>query len=214
MGPWWSADFFTQRAAEIEAATREHVILTLIAVGIGLAISLPLAVLAHRRTWLATPLLAISGAIYTIPSLALFALLLPWTGLSRTTVEVGLVGYTLLILIRNTLTGLSGVPVDVVDAARGMGYGSRRLLFRVELPLALPAIIAGVRVATVSTIALVTVGAEVSNGGLGRLILQGLQDEYPAEAVGASVLCVGLALVADLLLVVVQRLATPWARQR
>jgi osmoprotectant transport system permease protein len=159
-------------------------------------------------------LLGVSGAIYTIPSLALFALLLPWTGLSRTTVEVGLVGYTLLILIRNTLTGLAGVPRDVVDAARGMGYGGRRLLLRVELPLALPAIIAGVRIATVSTIALVTVGAEVSNGGLGRLILQGLQDEYPAEAVGASVLCVGLALVADLLLVVAQRLATPWARQR
>lgn len=213
MGPWWSADFFTKRAAEIEAATREHVILTLIAVGIGLVISLPLAVLAHRRPRLATPLLGISGAIYTIPSLALFALLLPWTGLSRTTVEVGLVGYTLLILLRNTLAGLAGVPGDVIDAARGMGYGSRRLLFRVELPLALPAIIAGVRIATVSTIALVTVGAEVSYGGLGRLILQGLQDEYPAEAVGASVLCVGLALVADVLLVGVQRLATPWARR-
>jgi osmoprotectant transport system permease protein len=214
VGPWWSGDFFSKRAAEIEAATREHVILTLIAVGIGFAIALPLAILAHRRPRFASPLLGITGAIYTIPSLALFALLLPWTGLSRTTVEVGLVGYTLLILIRNTLTGLTGVPPDVVDAARGMGYGSRALLVRVELPLALPAIIAGLRIATVSTIALVTVGAEVSYGGLGRLILQGLQDQYPAEAVGASVLCVGLALVADLLLVGVQRLVTPWARRR
>ena len=214
MGPWWSGDFFAKRATEIEAATREHVILTLIAVGIGFAISLPLAVLAHRRPRFATPLLGISGAIYTIPSLALFALLLPWTGLSRATVEIGLVGYTLLILIRNTMTGLAGVPGEVVDAARGMGYGSHRLLYRVELPLALPAIFAGLRIATVSTIALVTVGAEVSNGGLGRLILQGLQDEYPAEAVGASVLCVGLALVADLLLVGIQRLVTPWARRR
>jgi osmoprotectant transport system permease protein len=152
----------------------------------------------------------LSGVVYTIPSLALFALLVPFTGLSKTTVEIGLVGYTLLILVRNTLTGLANVPQDVIDAARGMGYAGGRLLWRVELPLAMPAVIGGVRIATVSTIALVTIGAEVSYGGLGRLILEGFQNDYRAEAFGASVLCVALAIVADLLLLGVQWLATPW----
>ena len=214
MNPWWSVDWFTSRGPEILAATRQHVILTAIAVGIGFALSLPLAVLAHRLPRLRTPVLGAVGVIYTIPSLALFAVLVPFTGLSRTTVEIGLVGYTLLILVRNILTGLSGVPADVVDAARGMGYAGGRLLWRVELPLALPAVIGGIRIATVSTIALVTIGAEVSNGGLGRLILEGFQNDYRAEAFGASVLCVALAIVADLLLLVVQRLLTPWQRGR
>jgi osmoprotectant transport system permease protein len=213
VNPWWSTDWFTSRSDQILAATRQHVILTVLAVGIGLLISLPLSVLAHRVPRLRTPVLAASGVIYTIPSLALFAVLVPFTGLSKTTVEVGLVGYTLLILVRNTLTGLAGVPGDVVDAARGMGYAGPRLMWQVELPLALPAILGGVRIATVSTIALVTIGAEVSNGGLGRLILEGFQDDYRAEAFGASVLCVGLAVVADLLLLGVQRLSTPWQRR-
>ena len=213
MNPWWSTDWFTSRSDQILAATRQHVILTVLAVGIGLLISLPLSGLAHRVPRLRTPVLAASGVIYTIPSLALFAVLVPFTGLSKTTVEVGLVGYTLLILVRNTLTGLAGVPGDVVDAARGMGYAGPRLMWQVELPLALPAILGGVRIATVSTIALVTIGAEVSNGGLGRLILEGFQDDYRAEAFGASVLCVGLAVVADLLLLGVQRLSTPWQRR-
>lgn len=214
MNPWWSVDWFTSRGPQILAATRQHVILTAIAVGIGLALSLPLAVLAHRVPRLRTPILGLTGIIYTIPSLALFAVLVPFTGLSKTTVEIGLVAYTLLILVRNILTGLSGVSDDVVDAARGMGYAGGRLLMRVELPLALPAILGGVRIATVSTIALVTIGAEVSNGGLGRLILEGFQNDYRAEAFGASVLCVALAIVADLVLLVVQRVLTPWARHR
>jgi osmoprotectant transport system permease protein len=213
VNPWWSTDWFTSRSDQILAATRQHVILTALAVGIGLALSLPLAVVAHRHRRLRTPIVAIAGVVYTIPSLALFAALVPFTGLSKTTVEVGLVGYTLLILIRNILTGLAGVPAEVVDAARGMGYAGQRLLWQVELPLALPAIIGGIRIATVSTIALVTIGAEVSNGGLGRLILEGFQDDYRAEAFGASVLCVGLAIVADLLLLGAQRLATPWRRR-
>lgn len=207
-------DWFTSRGDEILAATRQHVILTIIAVGIGLALSLPLAILAHRLPRLRTPVLGVAGIIYTIPSLALFAALVPFTGLSKTTVEIGLVGYTLLILVRNILTGLAGVPADVVDAARGMGYGGARLLWRVELPLALPAVFGGVRIATVSTIALVTIGAEVSNGGLGRLILDGFQNDYRAEAFGASVLCVALAVVADLLLLGLQRGLTPWLRRR
>jgi osmoprotectant transport system permease protein len=213
VNPWWSADWFTSRSDQILAATRQHVILTALAVGIGLLISLPLSVLAHRVPRLRTPVLAASGVIYTIPSLALFAVLVPFTGLSKTTVEIGLVGYTLLILVRNTLTGLAGVPSDVVDAARGMGYAGPRLLWQVELPLALPAILGGVRIATVSTIALVTIGAEVSNGGLGRLILEGFQDDYRAEAFGASVLCVALAIVADMFLLGVQRVSTPWQRR-
>lgn len=214
MNPWWSVDWFTSRGPEILAATRQHVILTALAVGIGLALSLPLAVAAHRVPRLRTPILGLTGVIYTIPSLALFAILVPFTGLSKTTVEIGLVAYTLLILVRNILTGLAGVPDEVVDAARGMGYAGGRLLMRVELPLALPAILGGVRIATVSTIALVTIGAEVSNGGLGRLILEGFQNDYRAEAFGASVLCVALAITADLALLVVQRLLTPWTRRR
>jgi osmoprotectant transport system permease protein len=214
VNPWWSVDWFTSRGPEILAATRQHVILTLLAVGIGTAIAVPLALLAHRRPRLRTPIVAVAGVIYTIPSLALFAVLVPFTGLSTTTVEIGLVGYTLLILVRNVVTGLAGVPADTVDAARGIGYGGTRLLLRVELPLALPAIVGGVRIATVSTIALVTIGAEVSNGGLGRLILEGFQNDYRAEALGASVLCVALAVVADLLLLAVQRALTPWERGR
>jgi osmoprotectant transport system permease protein len=214
VNPWFSVDWFTSRGPEILAATRQHVTLTLIAVGIGLALSLPLAVLAHRVPRMRTPVLSAVGVIYTIPSLALFAILVPFTGLSRTTVEVGLVGYTLLILVRNILTGLSGVPAEVVDAARGMGYAGNRLLWRVELPLALPAVIGGIRIATVSTIALVTIGSEVSNGGLGRLILEGFQNDYRAEAFGASLLCVALAIVADLFLLGVQRVLTPWQRGR
>ena len=213
MNPWWSTDWFTSRSDQILAATRQHVILTALAVGIGLVIALPLAVLAHRYRHTRTPIVALAGVVYTIPSLALFAVLVPFTGLSKTTVEVGLVAYTLLILIRNTLTGLAGVPADVVDAARGMGYAGFRLLTKVELPLALPAIIGGVRIATVSTIALVTIGAEVSNGGLGQLILEGFQNDYRAEAFGASVLCVALAVVCDLFLLGVQRVATPWQRR-
>jgi osmoprotectant transport system permease protein len=212
VNPWWSVDWFTSRSDQILAATKQQVLLTVIAVGIGLALSFPLAVLAHRRPRWRSPILAVTGVVYTIPSLALFALLVPFTGLSKTTVEIGLVGYTLLILVRNCVTGLASVPGDVVDAARGMGYDGLRLLFKVELPLALPAVFGGVRIATVSTIALVTIGAEVSYGGLGRLILEGFQNDYRAEAFGASVLCVALAIVADLILLGVQRLATPWLR--
>jgi osmoprotectant transport system permease protein len=214
VNPWWSTGWFTSRSDEILAATRQHVILTAVAVGIGLVLSVPLAVLAHRFRRTRTPILAAAGVLYTIPSLALFAVLVPFTGLTATTVEVGLVIYTLLILVRNTLAGLTGVPAEVVDAAHGMGYGATALLVRVELPLALPAIIGGIRIATVSTIALVTIGAEVSEGGLGRLILEGFQNDYHAEAFGASVLCVALAVACDLVLLGLQRVATPWGRAR
>ncbi len=150
--------------------------------------------------------------VYTIPSLALFSLLLPFTGLSPTTVIIGLALYSLTILVRNVLAGLLAVPDEVVESARGVGYSNTRLLTRVELPLALPVIMAGLRVATVSTVALVTIGAIVSYGGLGNLLLQAVGNQFKAQIFAASLLGVVLAVVLDLVLVLVQRLLTPWTR--
>jgi len=165
--PWISVDFVRDNSEAIVAALRQHITLTVVSVALGLLLAVPLALLARRYGWLRTPLLGAAGLLYTIPSLALFAVLAPVTGLTATTVVIGLTGYTLLV--RNVLIGLDGVPTDVVEAARGMGMGPGRLLLRVELPLALPSVLAGVRIATVSTVALVTVGVVVSNGGLGQL---------------------------------------------
>jgi osmoprotectant transport system permease protein len=190
----------------------QHVVLTLIAVGIGFALAFSLALLAHRRGWLAGPVVLVTGLLYTIPSLALFQLLVPFTGLTRTTAEVALVSYTLLILFRNILTGLAGVPADVKDAASGMGLTERQLLWRVELPLALPAIMAGLRIATVTVISLATVAVFVVNEGLGAPIFAALQQRFKTELLAAGALAVALALVADGLLVLLQRLLTPWAQ--
>jgi osmoprotectant transport system permease protein len=192
----------------------QHIQLTVVAVAIGFAISFPLAVYAYRHRAAYLPITWVTGLLYTIPSLALYVLLLPFTGLSITTVEVGLVSYTLLILIRNTVVGLRGVPEDVKDAARGMGYTDSQLLWRVEVPLALPAIVAGIRIATVSTIGLATVGALLGRGGLGQLILEGLNIFYTTEFLLGAFLSVALALVADGLLLLGQRWLTPWARGR
>jgi len=197
---------------EIRAALQEHIELTVLAVLFGLAIALPLALLSVRYRRLYGPVLAITGVLYTIPSLALFALLLPLTGLSRTTALIPLTLYTLLILVRNTVTGLDGVPPDVTDAATGMGYAPSRRLLRVELPLALPAIIVGIRIATVTTIGLVTVTALIGQGGLGALMLDGLQRDFRTPLTVGIVLSLTLAVVADLLLVLALRLATPWRR--
>ncbi len=212
--PWFSWSYVVGHRDDILTATREHVTLTLIAVIFGLLLAVPLALVARRWRWTTTPILTVAGIVYTIPALALFAALLPFTGLTTLTVEIGLISYTLLILVRNVLAGLDGVPEEVREAARGMGFRGARLLTRVELPLALPAILAGVRVATVSTVALVTVGAIVGHGGLGGLILEGLNSLYRTEVVAASLACVLLALVADLLLLGLQRLLTPWDRSR
>jgi osmoprotectant transport system permease protein len=194
----------------------EHAELTLLAVGIGLAISFPVAIWAHRHRRVFGPVTAVAGVLYTIPSLALFALLVPFTGLaSKLTAEIGLVSYTLLILIRNIVVGLRGVPEDVKDAARGMGYTERQLLWRVELPLALPAIVAGVRLATVTTIGLVTVTSVLTLGGLGNFILTGFRRNFFSTMIflGAG-LSVAFAVAADLALLTAQRLLTPWARPR
>jgi osmoprotectant transport system permease protein len=195
--------------------TLDHIVLTLLAVGIGLAISFPLAVLAHRKRRLYPPITWVAGIMYTIPSLALFAILVPFTGLTKVTAEIGLVSYTLLILIRNIVVGLEGVPGDTKEAARGMGYTDRQLLWRVELPLALPAVVAGIRIATVTTIGLVTVTAIITEGGLGQLILDALQRrlDFTMAVTGAG-LSLLLAIAADVLLVGTQRLLTPWARGR
>jgi osmoprotectant transport system permease protein len=212
--PWLSWSYLHDNSDAILAATKQHVTLTLISVGLGLLLALPLALLARRSRRLETLVLGLAGVIYTIPSLALFAVLAPITGLTKKTVVIGLTAYALLVLVRNVLAGLQGVPEEVVEAARGMGLGPGRLLVRVQLPLALPTIVAGVRVATVSTIALVTVGAVVSNGGLGQLIFEGFNNNfYRAEILTATLLCVLLAAVADALLLGVEWLLTPWARR-
>jgi osmoprotectant transport system permease protein len=212
--PWLSWTYISDNSDAILAATRQHVTLTVISVGLGLLLAIPLALVARRSPRLETLILGLAGVIYTIPSLALFAVLAPYTGLTAKTVVIGLTSYTLLVLVRNVLAGLQGVPADVVEAARGMGLGPLRLLLRVQLPLAVPAILAGVRVATVSTVALVTVGAVVSNGGLGQLIFEGFNNNfYRAEILTATLLCVLLAAVADGLLLVLERLLTPWTRR-
>jgi osmoprotectant transport system permease protein len=192
----------------------EHIELTLIAVGIGFVIPLAAAIAAHRLRHVERPFAIVSAVIYTIPSLALFQLLVPFTGLTITTVEVALVGYTLLILFRNTLAGLRSAPPEVLEAARGMGLTSTQTLWRVELPLAVPAIIAGLRIAVVSTIALATVAAFVVSKGLGGPILGALRLDFSTEIIAAGALAVALAIVADVLLVLVQRVVTPWAATR
>ena len=192
----------------------EHIELVLIAVSIGFVISLAAALLAHRLRLVERPIAFISAVIYTIPSLALFQLLVPLTGLTVTTVEVALVGYTILILFRNTLAGLRSAPPEVLEAARGMGLTPTQTLWRVELPLALPAIVAGLRIAVVSTIALATVAAFVVSQGLGVPILGALRDNFKTEILVAGALAVGLAFVADGLLVLAQRALTPWATSR
>jgi osmoprotectant transport system permease protein len=198
----------------IQPALLEHVKLTVIAVAIGFAIAFVAALVTHRYRLAERPFVVFSAVVYTIPSLALFQLLVPVTGLTVTTVEVALVGYTLLILYRNVLEGLRGVPADALEAARGMGLTRRQTLWRVELPLAVPAIFAGLRVAVVSTIALATVAALVIPQGLGYPIFLALREAFKTEIIVAGGLAVLLALLADGLLVLAQHWLTPWARVR
>lgn len=210
--PWIIWDWLFTHVSRFTDAMQQHVQLTFIAVAIALVISLPLGVAAHRWRTVRNPAYVVFGIIYTIPSIALFALLIPYTGLSVTTAEIGLVGYAVLIILRNVVVGLDSVPPDVIDAANGMGYRPAARLLRVELPLALPAIFAGVRIATVTTIGLVTITAVIGLGGLGQLIEEGLVDDFRTPLVVATVLSIALALVADLVLAGVQRLAVPWSR--
>jgi osmoprotectant transport system permease protein len=213
--PWFSWDYVRDNVAILSDALVEHLLLTGVSLVIAVLIGIPLGIVAYRVKWLTGPILGLSGVLYTVPSLALFALLAPFTGITRTTVLIGLVAYALLIIVRNTLTGLQQVPGDVREAAAGMGYSRREMLTRIEIPLAIPSIFTGLRIATVSTVALVTVGVAVGYGGLGQLILEGFQaNEYRAQIATATILVVALALVLDLLLAGVGRLATPWAKGR
>jgi osmoprotectant transport system permease protein len=194
--------------------TLEHLVLTTLAVTIGFAISFALALLIRRHPRTYTPITGASGILYTIPSLALFAMLVPITGLTILTAEIALVSYTLLILVRNIVAGLASVPAEVREAADAMGFSSLGRLWRVELPLALPVIVAGLRIATVTTIGLVTVSALIGQGGYGSLIEDGLRRFFPTMYLAGAVLSIVLAMLADAVFVLLQRRATPWARAR
>jgi osmoprotectant transport system permease protein len=199
---------------DIGSALREHILLTVLAVGIGFAVSLPVALAAHRWRLLLGPTLGVAGVLYTVPSLAAFMLLVPWTGLTLTTALIPLVTYTLFILVRSIVAGLDGVPPAVLDAADGMGLTRIQRLVRVELPIAMPSVLAGLRLATVTTIGLVTVTALITYGGLGQLIYDGFGRSFKTPIVVGTVLSVALAVVADLVLAALGRLAMPWSRRR
>jgi osmoprotectant transport system permease protein len=192
----------------------EHVEMTLIAVSVGFVIAFTAALLVHRwprgELWFAN----VASIFYTIPSIAFFQIMVPITGIGWTTIEIALISYTLLILFRNTLTGLHGVPPETLDAAEGMGLTRRQMLTRVELPLAMPAIIAGVRVATVTTISLATVAAFITPLGLGAPIFSAIQTGTNTDFIAAGLLAILLALIADLAIVLVNRLLSPWQRAR
>jgi osmoprotectant transport system permease protein len=202
----------TDHLDDIASRAEQHVVLTVVSVVVAFVIAAPLAVVAYRRRWVAIPVTWIAGILYTIPSIAFIALLLPLTGLSLTTVAIPLSTYNLLILFRNTLAGFDSVSSDVKEAATGMGYTGRQLLWHVEIPLAMPVIIAGLRIATVSSIGLVTVAALIGRGGFGQFILMGLDQFFWTPLIVGVVLSVALAAAADLLLLLVQRVTTPWAR--
>ena len=210
---WW--DWIDRNTDVIYTALREHIVLAVASVVLGFLIALPLGVASVRWPSVYAPTLTATGVLYTIPSLAAFALLVPYTGLSRTTAIIPLTTYTLLILVRNVVAGLNGVPADVRDAADGMGYSRWGRLLHVELPLAIPAIMAGVRIAMVTTVGLVTVAAIIGIGGLGQLIVIGLNRPVRTAVTVGALLSVAFAVVADLLLAGTQRLLTPWvARER
>jgi len=196
-------------------ALRQHVLLSLIAVGIGFVIAVALALAAHRYGWIEKPTILLTTFLYTIPSLALFELLVAPVGANIFAAEIALVSYTLLILFRNILTGLRDVPREVLDAAEGMGMTRTQQLLRIELPLALPAIIAGLRIAVVTTIALATIVYTIYDSGLGVPIHTALgEGPFKTELIAAGVLVISLAILCDALLVGLQRALTPWARAR
>jgi len=190
----------------------QHIEITLAALGLGIVIAFPVGLIAYRWRRTYPPILAVTQVLYTIPSLALFVLLINAVGLGAEPVIIGLAIYSLVILVRNLVEGLRGVPPEVTDAATAMGYRETKRLFVVELPLALPAIVAGLRVATVSTISLVSVGALIGSGGLGQLFIHGFQIDNPIEIWTGIVVTILLALVLDLLIVFGGRLLTPWTR--
>ena len=213
--PWISWDYVVDNADALVAAGQEHIFLTVSSVVSAMPLAFPLAVLVRRYRALYSPVLGLSGVLYTIPSLALISLLWPVFGLSPLTVIIALTIYALLVVLRNTVVGLDDVDDTVLDAAKGMGMTGRSVLWRVEVPLAMPTILAGVRIATVTTVGMVTIGALVGYGGFGTLILSGFQQNFwHAQILTATLCCVLLAVVFEVLLHGVERLTTPWARGR
>jgi osmoprotectant transport system permease protein len=206
--PDWIADNFDRYVDPLF----EHVYLTTVSLAVGFAVSFGLALLAHRRRWLVPPITQVTGILYTIPSLAAFFLLLPITGRGETTAIIALVAYSLLIIFRNVMTGLDNVPQETKDAGRGMGLTDRQLLWRVELPLAVPEILAGLRIAATTTVGLATLAFFAGAGGLGGQIFADIN--FKSNVVTAGGLAVLLAAALDLLILLVQRAVTPWTRAR
>jgi osmoprotectant transport system permease protein len=206
--PSWIADNFDRYMTPL----REHVVLTVISLAIAFAISFGLALLAHRRRWLVGPITQITGILYTLPSLAVFFILLPITGRGKLTAIIALTSYSLLIIFRNVMTGLDGVPEEAKDAGRGMGLSERQLLWKVELPLALPEIMAGLRIAATTTVGLATLAFFAGAGGLGEQIFADIT--FKSNVVVAGGLAVALAAVLDGAILLVQRAITPWTRAR
>lgn len=207
---WWP--WISDNTGVIRHDVWVHVELTILAVLAGLVISLPVGIWAHRHRQARGPVLGGAGILYTIPSLAAFALLIPYTGSGNLTALIPLTAYTLLILVRNVVAGLDALPADAIEAADAMGLTASQRLRRVELPLATPSIMAGVRVATVSTIGMLTVAALVGLGGLGHLIMIGLNRPIRTAVTAGAVLSVVLAVLADVGLAGLQRLLSPWDR--
>lgn len=208
---WW--DWVVDHLDDIWLRTVEHVQIALIAIVFGSLISFVLSVIAVRFRWTFKPITRVGSILYTIPSLALFGLLIPFTGLGLLTAEIALVSYTIFILVSNTVAGLDAVPAPVKEAADAMGYTWWRRLLTVEFPLALPTVVAGLRIASVTVIGLVTVAALIGNGGYGALINDGLQRNFPTPIVVGSVLSVAFALVVDGLLAFALWALTPWRRR-
>ena len=213
--PFFRLDWVIDNADVIARRIGEHLLVTVIAVAAGFVISFAIAMLVRRFPVLYGPVLGVAGVLYSIPSLALFVILIPITGLSLLTAEIALVSYTLVILVRNIVTGLRQVPAEVLEAADGMGYTNLQRLWRVELPIAAPVILAGLRIATVTTIGLVTIATLIGMGGLGYLIVNiGIQRRFATATITGVAVVVLLSVLVDLLIFEVQRRLTPWARAR
>lgn len=206
----WS--WVERNMGQIIDRTWEHLTLTGISVGLGLLVSVGLTIIVLRWRWTYPSITGFTGLLYTIPSLALFALLVPFTGLSDTTAIIALTSYTLFILIRNIVAGIDGVPEAVKEAADGMGYTARARFWKMEVPLALPVIMAGLRIATVTTVGLVTVTAVIGLGGYGYFILRGLNTFFWTQLIVGVVLSVVLATILDLAFIALQRVLSPWAK--
>ncbi|WP_232226603.1 ABC transporter permease [Rubrobacter radiotolerans] len=207
---WLSENF----VSDVWPAFVGHLYLSFVSVGIALLISLPLGVLVSRYRKLYTPVLFLTGFFFTIPSLALFAFLVAaGVGIGPRPVIIGLVSYSLLVLVRNVVTGIDSVAPETIDAARGMGLTNRQILFRVELPLALPIIVAGIRIATVTVIGIAVIGAFIAAGGLGQLIFDGIDRSFPTLVFTGAILATLMAIAADVSLLALERYLRPWARR-